>query len=531
MFTLTLLIGLYAYSIFLLGLLSLLYPLPIFLYTLFFLFIVSRIYTSRIDFTKNLNTLKKIRLTRIDKIILLIFCGQVIVNLIGALGPELSFDALWNHLTFPKLYLIHHQILHVPGELLYYWGIPKLTELLYTAGLAFGNELIPKVTHLIFGLLACVALFQISRKYLSTTISLIVVLLFYSNPVVGWQSTTAYVDLARTFFEVMAFWAFLNWLEKRKLKWFLLSSVIFGLAISAKLVSLVTIPIYLILIFLQNMDLSKKIKLSIFYTALALFIASPWFAFSFKHSGNPIYPLITNYDTGQGLFLLNPINFIQTIFTLLTRSADPISPLYIIIFPLVLFYSIKFLRSTIRPVFVFGILSLIVWYFTPQSGGGRFILPFLPAFSLLSVAALAMVEKKSVKKYLIGLVLFLSIVSIGYRGIANQKYVPLLLGKESKEEFLKKNLHFSFGDFYDTDNYFKNNLKEEDTVLLYGFHNLYYVDFNFIHESWVMKGDRFNYIATQNSVLPNRFSFFRLVYYNPVTNVRLYSIGGQMWSY
>lgn len=531
MFSLALIIGIYSYSIFLIGLLFLLKPSIIVLFSILFFAVLILSYRKNINVKDIYARGMRVSLKKLDKFLLILLTIQVGVNLVGALGPELAFDALWYHLTFPKLYLEYGGIVHVPGGLLYYSGIPKLTELIYTAQLAFGGEIIPKLTHLTFGLLTCIALYKISRKYLSITYSILVVLLFYSNLSVAWESITAYVDLARAFFEIMAFWAFLNWHKDHKLKWFLLSSVILGLAISSKLISMSTIPIYLVLIFLQNINLSKKIKLSIFFTLLSLFIASPWFVFSFIHTGNPIYPLISNYDTGQGFFLLNPIRFAQSLFNLFTKAADPISPIYIITFPLLLFFFRKIYYSKLKTVLIFSSLSLLVWYITPQSGGGRFILPFLPMLSLLSVAAVTLIERRSIRRYLTFLVIFLSIVSIGYRGIANLKYAPLLLGKETKEEFMTKNLNFSFGDFYDIDNYFKDNLNEEDTVLLYGFHNLYYVDFNFIHESWVKKGDTFNYIATQDAKLPERFSLWNLIYYNPTTNVRLYSLGGQEWVY
>lgn len=531
MFTLAVLIGLYAYSIFFLGLLFLLKPQIIVIFSVIFLFLVSIFYRKNILSFKPIEKFRNLAKSPIDQLLIFIFLIQIFVNLIGALGPELSFDALWYHLTFPKLYLEWEGIAHVPGGLLYYWGIPKLTELIYTAQLSFGSEIIPKITHLVFGILSALVLFQISKKYLSNTLSLLAVLIFYTNPVVGWQSTTAYIDLTRTFFEVLALLAFVNWIDNLKIKWFLLSSVILGLAISTKLISLATIPIYIALIFLQNFKFSKKVKLSFYFSAFAIFIASPWFAFSFKHSGNPVFPLISNYDTGQGLFLLNPAYFIQTLLNLFTRASDPLSPIYIIALPLVTVYLTRFLRSKITSVFIFGFLSLMVWYFTPQSGGGRFILPFLPALSLIAVYAINLIEIKFVRRYLIALAIFICIVSLGFRGLANEKYIPVLLGQQSHEEFLTNNLNFSFGDFHDTDGYFKENIKDDDTVLLYGFHNLYYVKFNFIHESWAKKGDTFNYIATQNAHLPRRFSFWRLIYQNQKTGVKLYSLGGQEWIY
>jgi len=113
--------------------------------------------------------------------------------------------------------------------------------------------------------------------------------------------------------------------------------------------------------------------------------------------------------------------------------------------------------------------------------------------------------------------------------VANTKYLPVIFQKQTKEEFLTNHLNFNFGDFYDTDNYFKTHINNTDRVLLYGFHNLYYVNFPFIDSSYVRKGDGFNYIATQNSKIPERFKFWKLIYSNKKTGVKLYSLGGQTW--
>src|SRR5581483_11148274 len=123
---------------------------------------------------------------------------------------------------------------------------------------------------------------------------------------------------------------------------------------------------------------------------------------------------------------------------------------------------------------------------------------------------------------LIGVIIFVSLVSIGYRAVANARYIPVIVGKETKNQFLSGHLNFSFGDFYDTDAYFSEHIKSSDTVLLYGFHNLYYVDFPFIDSSWVQKGDLFTYIAVQNASLPSQFKNWQLIYKNDKTLVQLY---------
>jgi hypothetical protein len=127
--------------------------------------------------------------------------------------------------------------------------------------------------------------------------------------------------------------------------------------------------------------------------------------------------------------------------------------------------------------------------------------------------------------------ILVSVTSIGYRFIANIRYLPVVLGRETKALYLTRHLNFAYGDFYDTDGYFGKHLKSSDTVLLYGFHNLYYVDFNFVDSSWVKKGDEFDYIAVQNVSLPKKFNFWSKIYYNPLTKVSLYWLGGQKWVY
>jgi hypothetical protein len=135
-----------------------------------------------------------------------------------------------------------------------------------------------------------------------------------------------------------------------------------------------------------------------------------------------------------------------------------------------------------------------------------------------------------VKNFLLVTIIIVSIISITYRLAANAKYIPVIFGLQSKDAYLINNLNFSFGDFYDTDKYFKKNIKSTDRVLLFGSHNLYYVDFSFIDSSWVKNGDKFNYIAVQNSKLPKQFKHWKRIYKNEKTHVELYSLGGK-WEY
>lgn len=543
MFTFALLIGIYSYIIFTLGIAGLLYKNLIILSSLVFWGIAFYWFRkSLIQTVRDLRRIGKIK-SKLLFFLVLIFVFQATINLIGTLGPELAFDALWYHLTLPKVYLDNHSIFFIRGGLLYYSAMPKLGEMLYLASLALSNEILAKIIHFSFGLLTCLALYKLQRKFFSPLISMIGVVIFYSNLVVSWESITAYVDLIRTFFEIMALWAFINWQEDLGKKWFILSAIMIGLAITTKLLAIGSLLVFSALIFLSSRPKWRRhhevdstlvvdlIHYLLTYWIIALAVPLPWFIFSYINTGNPVHPFFSS------IYKITPeplsvFAFFKQIWNLFTNSPDPLSPLYMIFLPLIVF-SFSKIRQEIKIILLYCALAVVVWYFTPRTGGGRFILPYLPAFSIIYAACLNFFMENKKKygklfpKFLIILIILVSLISIGYRFVANYKYIPVLLGKETKEKFLVDHLNFSFGDFYDTDNFFKDHIKPTDRVLLFGFHNLYYIDFPFIDSSWLKKEDRFNYIATQNTKIPVKYQDWQLIYANERTKVKLYQVPGR----
>lgn len=508
MFSVAIIIGIYSYLIFSIGLLGQLYKENIIFITLAFISIILIYYRNKFKY--------EFKIPNASVILILIFI-QTVINLIGALAPELGFDALWYHLTLPKIFIENNSIFHIPGGLFYYSDMPKLGEMIYASSLSFGNEILAKSANFSFGVLILVSLYKISREFLNKKFALLSVLIFSSNLVFSWQVTTAYADLIRTFFELMAFWGFLNYQKTRETKWIVESAVMLGLAISTKLLSIGSIFIFLALILIVERKFTKNLLI---YMTISLFIPLPYFIFSFLNTGNPIYPFFSQFYNVE-LSLTNPLDILHL--------PDPISPIYFIFFPLII---LSFNKFSLEEKFIvyYSLLSLIIWYITQGTGGGRFILPYLPAFSLITIITVKYLSK-NLQKISLFLIIFLGLITIIYRGVANYKYLPVLLGIQSKDKFLSQNLNFSFGDFYDTDSYFKNHIKPSDKILLFGFHNLYYINFPFIDSSYVKKGDEFNFIAVQNSFIPERFKFWNLIYSNNKTGVKLYSVGGQKWVY
>jgi len=272
-------------------------------------------------------------------------------------------------------------------------------------------------------------------------------------------------------------------------------------------------------------------KNSFIFALVAVMSALPWFLVAFMETGSPIYPVLSDvYPKVPFSYFLSLSNAFNDLFTLFLKADIPISPLYIIFLPLIIIFYKK-LNIELKILSVYFFASLLIWYFIPRTGGGRFILPYLPVASVLCIGLISQVKSEAIKKYSYALIILVFISTIFYRGIANARYIPVIFGFESKDEFLARKLNFNFGDFYDTDGFFRENISKDDNVLLFGFHNLYYVNFPFIHESYAKAGDKFNFIAVQDTKLPVRYNNWKLIYENEITNVKVYSLDGKLWHY
>ncbi len=348
------------------------------------------------------------------------------VNLLGALGPELGFDALWYHLTIPKIWLLNHKISFIADGRYYYSVMPKLAEMGYLSALAMANETLAKLMHFSWGLLTLSVIYKTARKWLSQEYSLLAVIIFFANLVVGWQSTTAYVDLCRTFFEVLAFYCLV---ENKIYK----SGLALGLAIATKLLAIGTLPVFWLLLVLQK----ASIKSVLIFTALATVPVLPWLLFAYLSTGNPIYPIFSGYD-------LSSVRHVSDVITIFVRSADPLSPIYLMLLPMTIYYRHRLPKI----VTIYCLLALLVWWFIPRTGGGRFIMPYLPVFSVLAALTIKLIKTNLLRRVAIGLVIILMVISIGVRGLANSKFLPVVFGLQTKADFLDKNLNKNFGGNY-----------------------------------------------------------------------------------
>ncbi len=324
------------------------------------------------------------------KILFVILILAVILNLIGAFIPETGFDALWYHLTIPRLYEIAGKIYHIPGGLFYYSEMPRLTEIVYMF-------IHPQLLSWFVGVATAYLLYRYTRSTLATVI-------WYVTPLVGWLSGSAYIDLSRTFFEFLAFILVFNHP--------MLAGIAIGLAISTKTLAIGSLVPLLILV--KN---RRKFLIPCFLVII------PWLFASYLNTGYPFYPI------GAGILDAThiPTFNVFDLYKLWLDPQDPISPIYLLVLPFM------FNKHHLK-LKIYVLLTALIWFVTPRTGGGRFILPYLPVWAILA----ATVIKNN--KILIYTLIFVSLINFFYRVGTMSKAFPYLLGKETKDQYLCKNL-------------------------------------------------------------------------------------------
>jgi hypothetical protein len=424
--------------------------------------------------------------TKLEHLFLLLLILQAGVNLIGVLGPELGFDALWYHLTEAKLFLDRRSLAPIPGNLLYWSGLPRFGELIYAIALKLWDERLTKLIHWFFGVLSAWLIYHLARRQTrSSQAGLGASLLFYSTLLVGWLSTTSYIDLIVTAFLLAALTVKHWW--ARGLALILagatkLHAITYGLVISL-------VP-------------------------WALLGILPFWLINLKTTANPVYPFLQNFGFEQEWFYHG---FWYWFSRPIRLFFDPVFRVGPGILLLLLF--LKKNQSWRQFQLTTG-LAFLVWFLGPGTGFGRFAL-----FPLAHLSINASRSFSNPKTPLRATLSVLAQASLGITGrsLANAKYLPVIFQQQTKTEFLSQNLNFEFGDFYDIDGYFKKNIKPSDKVLVYAIHNLYYIDFPFDHHTWLDPTANYTHILVgDNQPLPKKHGNLPLLYQNHKTRVKLY---------
>ena len=404
-----------------------------------------------------------------EKILLVLIFLRLLLNFFLAQAPVIEGDALWVHLTMPKLFLRQGKITDIYSLFSY---LSFNTEMLYLWAMSLKDEIFAQnLSFLVGGVFMTLGVYIFCQKFFSKKLALLATFIFIFTPLVSWESVSPTVDLFWSFFVFLAFWAFLE-----KNHW--LGFVFLGFAFGTK--SVLTLIPAAGLIFIIGFE-------NLFPGVLVAFLLwLPYLLRSFLLTGNPIYPLFPQFLGGGGLETKALVSLHSQFYerglpfwdfltywwrlSIFPRKFGPdIGPLYLVFGPLGLIFWQRLFLKTKKLAFRLGIFCLIFyafWYFFSVHSV-RYLLPIFPFLAILLAATIRyLIENGGLVKFLtlMILVLFVPMSFLTYFW-SFEKYAPKLkyaLGKMSREEYLFEALPYSRDLFW-----LNKNLPADAKVLLF----------------------------------------------------------------
>jgi hypothetical protein len=217
-----------------------------------------------------------------------------VVTWLGALAPEIMFDALKSHLFLADIYASTGSVMGLPYSMGSYW--PMTGDMLFTLAFLLGGETAAKLMHFVAGAATALLIYALGRAVASPRTGVAAALAFCLTPVVAWEMMTAYVDLFLTLFVAGALMLVLVW-RTRPSDWRLATAIglLLGFALGIKPSgAFVAVGVGLVmLVEVWRQRAGRAGLLALVAVVVATVVSGgPWYLRAYLLTGNPIFPFM-----------------------------------------------------------------------------------------------------------------------------------------------------------------------------------------------------------------------------------------------
>jgi hypothetical protein len=395
------------------------------------------------------------------------------LTLIGALAPaaDSDYDGLVYHLTIPKVYLRDGSVHFLPW--LSHSNFPFGLEMLYLLGLLLRGQALAKLFHFGCGWLTALAVFAFAKRAWSERAGWLAAAAFVAVPLVAWEMTCAYNELALALYAFLAIHALSRWYEGREAGagWLWTAGVTCGLALGVKMLALAVV-VFAVLLFLwvlwRGPQRRRQVGRLVAFLAIAAAVASPWYVKSYLWTGNPVYPFFygvfdgrywsaqraAEYTQAQHAFGLGegPVSLLALPWNLTMRSSfffdQPqavnalntliwvFGPLFLALLPTLLVTGA--VGAARRMALWFAFIYTALWF--PMSQNGRYLIPILPGLSAcVGLAASRLLDRRGLVPAAVVAALLLSLAAALGAGLTTAgPAMRVALGLQAPTHYLRQ---------------------------------------------------------------------------------------------
>ena len=382
-----------------------------------------------------------------------------------AIAPEIQYDALNYHLAVPAKYLQSSRIVELPY---YHAYFARLIELFLTVCLAIGGPATAKLWVFLMSICAVGAVYALGCRTFERRVGLWAAAFFAMTPLVGWLSSTTYLENILALTVTSSFIALVRWEDSRKAGWLYAAALLMGIAIGSKvntiLAYLLIVPIVAMQVVLtRSENLSAKIRVIGTAAVVAGVFALPTYWVTYSFTGNPIFPLFNGIFKSPKWALTNAIMnasdygippttaslirfpFRLTLDTIRFGEALPrgsVGVMLLLAFPFGLFLWSR-VRFAVKILLIAAAGYLVALFYTMQYA--RYYILILPLAAVFGVATVWTFAPRSVLRWVPVALLVLLIIqplvySLQFWNIPERLPIALALGLEDKTSFLRRAL-------------------------------------------------------------------------------------------
>lgn len=297
------------------------------------------------------------------------------------LRPPQGWDELSYHLPYARFW-VENGGMEVNEWLRY----PLLTfnmNLLYSAGLIIGDDIIPHLLHAAAGALTAYLVYACSGEFVDYRVGFMAAALLLLATGEWWG--TAYVDLGFMLFWTASFVSLALRYRFRESAFFsYLAGFLAGIALGIKYQALIYIPLFILMVAIIEHRRVAAIKSMVILIA----VGGIWYLGNLIISGDPIHPLGGKW---LGFWLWNEGDLV-TQYNDLKSARD--WPEWYLMASFASLFIFRDLNGFQRAVYLLSASATILWYFL--SGYPRYLYPIYPLMSIMSASALLFIFKLKV---------------------------------------------------------------------------------------------------------------------------------------
>jgi 4-amino-4-deoxy-L-arabinose transferase-like glycosyltransferase len=315
-----------------------------------------------------------------------------------ALYPPTAFDATLYHLPFARAFAASGRLPFLPD--LRFPVFPQLNEVLFAEVLLVAPDIDAHLVALVATLLCAGIVFTWGRAAFSAGVGALAAAIYLGNPLVAYLGTTGYVEALATLLGTAALYCAWRWWESPDGAWLLLAGVFAGSAASVKYLGLFFVLASAGVIAFRRRG-SRAADVAMFVAA-ATIAAAPWYGRILFHTGNPVFPFLSEifganaWDPdhlvspratlaggGHVLPFLLTLPFDAVFDRAKTGLVPPLSPVYLLVTPLLVVEAWRDRR--VRRLLGVACAYLLLLPLLPHDA--RYVVPILPLTSLAVAAS------------------------------------------------------------------------------------------------------------------------------------------------